>query len=105
MRYTVDQLGRNCNKVLFLNLGRDDPESVALKMKDSFYYKGSCNDEDIKNGIKKEYIRALSRHILCRIYRANCTVAAVKVYCGATDASERQRRGVAMKEVNTLDFL
>ena len=71
-------------------------------MRESFYYKGECGNEEIENDIKKRFIRGLARHILCFKNRANCTVANVKIYCGTTNVSIRRKRGVAEKEVDIL---
>ena len=88
--------------LLFVTV-RTDPNSTALRMSSSFYFKGNCEDEELQLKIKNDFLKVIKNPMLfpptfCLIH-ADCNIENMKIYCGAT-TSKRRKRG--LKEVKRI---
>ena len=67
---------------------REDASRETLKMSESFYYKGNCNNQAVKDDLKRRYHHYLQTQgpmVSCIIYGLQCIPANMHIYCGAKD--------------------
>ena len=81
----------------------ENPSWISIKMASNFYYDGDCNDPNVQDNIKANFISLMTSNAVppffCLFQPSDCNVNTVDVACGALTVTDRRRKRRSVREV------